>query len=234
MTKVLRKNEIREVIYSKKHWELLKRKRAEALEIMNVLEKCNLESIVHGSVARGDVNEDSDVDVVIPYPVAPFKVKQCLDVHSVKVFNEIIIMATPRSTPKALIALDESELKLITFPLASLTSKEYEFYKFSGYLKKEQLLKNVRVPGVNKNLLLIRPTGRGHLEMSIIGREHYVANLLNVSIDLVKERVSMLTRRDEIGRTGIYLKYFLGPSETFEEAIRNLIKSNKFFRKFFV
>jgi len=230
--KVVRKDEIKEVIYGEGRWEILRRKRNEALKIMESLERCGFKCIVHGSVARGDVDEDSDVDVVIPYKVSPFLVEQCLIRHGFKIFGRAIVMATPQTTPKAEIYLDPDELKVVTIPLSDLKTTEYEFYRFSGYLETNQLREGVRVPGVNKRLMLIRPTERGHLEMSILGRESYVANLLGVSLEVVMERASMLTRRDEVGRTGIFLKYYLTIEESFEEAIRRLVKSNKFFRKF--
>ena len=77
-----------------------------------------------------------------------------------------------------------------------------------------------RVPGVNKKLILIVPTEKGHMEQEVVGRESEVAKLLGVSIELVEERVKILTRRDSIGRTGIYLNEEVPDWMSFEEALK--------------
>ncbi len=78
-----------------------------------------------------------------------------------------------------------------------------------------------RVPGVNKKLILIIPTDRGHIEREVVGREPEVAKILGVSIDIVTERVHVLTRRDSIGRTGgIYLNEEVPDWMSFEEALK--------------
>ncbi len=78
-----------------------------------------------------------------------------------------------------------------------------------------------RVPGVNKKLILIvPPTERGHVEREVIGRESEVAKILGVSVDIVRERVHVLTRRDSIGRTGIYINEEVPDWMGFEEALK--------------
>ena len=42
------------------------------------------------------------------------------------------------------------------------------------------------MPGVDKRLILIRPTEDGHIEEDITGRESQVSKLLNISIDIVR------------------------------------------------
>jgi predicted nucleotidyltransferase len=79
-----------------------------------------------------------------------------------------------------------------------------------------------RVPGVSKKLLLIMPTPEGHTESSILGREAETARLLDVPVDIVKERVRVLGRRDRIGRTGVYLREELAEGSSFEETLKFL------------
>ena len=43
--------------------------------------------------------------------------------------------------------------------------------------------------GVDKRLMLIEPTEKGHVESSIIGKEEYVAKLLGISAETVLDRV---------------------------------------------
>ena len=45
------------------------------------------------------------------------------------------------------------------------------------------------------------------------------------------DRVRALTRRDEVGRTGVFLKRELGPDECFEEVLRRLADRNPAVRK---
>ena len=77
--------------------------------------------------------------------------------------------------------------------------------------------------GVNKKLLLITPTESGHRESSIIGREGETAKLLKLSIYTVQERIQVLSRRDKVGRTGIYLQRVLAPEESFGEVLKKII-----------
>ncbi|ABU81606.1 nucleotidyltransferase domain-containing protein [Ignicoccus hospitalis] len=210
--------------YDGARWELLRRKREKAIRVMERL--APFSPVVHGSVARGDVNEDSDVDVAILFPVEPYKVEAALGFSK---SHGYIIMATPRSTPKVYLALDEKEEVVVSFPLGKLTTKEREFYAFGGELDLKGLKEGKRVPGVNKDLLLIVPTPYGHEEEPVIGREEHVAKVLGISAETVKERVRLLTKRREKGRTGVFLEFkFWGPAE---EAIHELAKTNKAFRR---
>jgi len=56
----------KEVIYSEEHWKILRQKRERARAVMERLHEFGLEPILYGSVARGDVTKDSDVDIFIP------------------------------------------------------------------------------------------------------------------------------------------------------------------------
>jgi len=86
-------------------------------------------------------------------------------------------------------------------------------------------------PGVNKKLVLIEPVENGHLESPVIGFESVVAEKLGVSVETVLERVRVLSRRDSVGRTGVFLKHVLQPDETFEDAIQELARRNSIVRR---
>ncbi|MET1101219.1 MAG: nucleotidyltransferase domain-containing protein [Pyrodictiaceae archaeon] len=232
--KIERRGEYRQVIYSNKHWELLRKLRAEALKILSILYQHKIHAIVHGSIARGDVKPTSDIDVFIPNPLPPYLVELILEKAGYRIHYKVIVQATPSMTPKAYIVLDEEEKRVVSFPLAKLSRREYEFYFFGGALDYNELSKNKRVPGVDKRLVLIEPTEEGHLESPVIGREAEVARKLNIEVDTVLERVRVLSRRDEIGRTGVFLKHVLDSDEPLEDEVRRIAQENTHFRRILI
>lgn len=225
--KVCRVPEYKQVYYLESDWKLLNMLRSDAARLMNILINCGFEPIAHGSLARGDVGVNSDIDVVIPYNVQPYEVEMCLEKNNFIPVNRYIIQATPSSSLKAYIELDLKGLKNVSFPLTPLSTRECDFYKFGGLINYNELIKDVRVPGVNKKLILIVPRPYGHDEYPVVGYEGYVAKLVGVSLETVKERVEVLSRRDQLGRTGTYLKYVLRIDEGFDEALSTLIKGKK-------
>ncbi len=224
--KVRRIPEYSEVVYSDEHWKLLKKLRIEAIKLLESLEKHGIQGIVHGSIARGDVWRGSDIDVFIPYVIPSYRVEIALEASGYQIYSRFIAIATPSSTPKAYIELDPEEKITVSFPLLKPSRRELEFYKFGGLLTLNELRENQRVPGVNKKLILIEPTTRGHKETPVIGREPIVAEIVGISVETVIERVRVLTRRDEIGRTGVFVKYMLAPDESFEKALIDIAKNN--------
>ena len=74
--------------------------------------------------------------------------------------------------------------------------------------------------------MLIEPTSFGHVESPVLGREAEAAKLLGVSLGLVHERVRVLTRRVEVGRTGVFVQRELSPEESFEEVFEELVREN--------
>lgn len=220
-----------EIIYPDDVWELLKEKRRRTIEIIECLSHYNIRSFVHGSVARGFVSQESDIDVVIPYVLPSFSVELALrESLGINAFQKReIVHATPYHTPKAHITLDE--LTIVTFPLTTLRSQEHEFYAFGGKLDLDGLKTGKRVPGVDKRLLLIEPSAEGHFEWPIFERESEAARLIGVSMNIVEERVMILLRRDEIGRTGTYLKRMLRKDEIFEEVFKKIIDSDPVVRR---
>ncbi|MEM3061587.1 MAG: nucleotidyltransferase domain-containing protein, partial [Candidatus Bathyarchaeia archaeon] len=206
-----------EVIYDKEHWNLLYRLRKGALSIMQALSKHGIESWVHGSIARGDVSERSDIDIMVPYMLSSHKVELALMMNGIEVYSRRIVQATPSHAPKGYIYLDANESVCVTFPLFSFKKLELEFYKFGGFLGIDGLKVGLRVPGCTKRLTLIEPTPKGHYETSIIGKEVEVARKLGISLEMVKERTRVLLRRDEVGRTGVFLSEEVSKDESFEK-----------------
>lgn len=229
--KVRRHAEYVEVVYSDSQWRLLRMLRSEALKIMKALGRRGLRGVVYGSIARGDVHEGSDIDVMLPYPVAPYMVELALEEQGYRISHKLVVQATPGSTPKAYIFLDSEERRSVSYPLAYLQEREYEFYRFGGLLDGHGLEADTRVPGVSKQLVLIEPTLRGHRESPVIGRESEVARILGVSVETVLERVRVLSRRDAVGRTGVFVKLQLGPEDSVEEAARMEARRNPHFRR---
>lgn len=218
--KVVRVPEYRDVVYEDSRWMLLRELRETTARVIKVLVQCGYSPIVHGSVARGDVDRGSDVDIVIPYIIAPSVFEVCLDRGGLKVYRKTIVRATPKSALRVLYELAPDGNIVVSFPLERLSSRELEFYRFSGSISYEELTRGLRVPGATKSLVLIVPTESGHREAPVVGYESYVAKLLGISVATVKERVEVLHRRDEIGRTGLFFKMTLDPSSSIEEAIR--------------
>lgn len=211
--KVVKVWDEREVVYSPERWAILREKREKALKIMERLKE--FDPHVYGSVARGDVRRGSDIDIIIPYKVPGFLVELALEGL---VLKRRIVMATPWHLIKGHIEIDEETT--VTFPLVNPNDRELEFYRWGGMLDIWGVKTKERVPGVNKKLILIVPTERGHVEREVVGRESEVARLLGVSIEIVEERVKILTRRDSIGRTGIYLNEGVPDWMSFEEALK--------------
>jgi len=224
MVRPVRAADVREIIYDEEHWRVLSGLRKRAIELMLALESSGFGPIVHGSVARGDVDKDSDVDVVIPYVVPSYKVELALQGAGLGPARREIVMATPWQLPKGHIYIEHD--RSVTFPLVKPRQSELEFYYFGGAAGVDELKKDVRVPGVDKRLMLIEPTPRGHLESPVVGNEASVAKTVGVGLGIVRERVQVLTRRVEVGHTGIFVRRELAPEENFEEVFKQLVRDN--------
>ncbi len=211
------------VDYSKEHWLLLTRLRCEAVRLMKVLECSNIVVVVHGSIARGDVTVKSDIDVFVPNPPSSFAIETTLDRADVRIGRRVIIQATPRHVLKGYIEVDDR--KTISFPLAKMSKTERGFYRFGGEVDLEGLRSNIRVVGVDKRLMLIVPTEKGHVESSVIGREEEAASLIGTSPEIVLDRVRALLRRDKIGRTGVFVEREVTYEETFEMTLKRLAET---------
>ncbi len=219
------------VAYTPAQWRLLKSIRERTISIFRILATWGNSALVHGSVARGDVDEKSDIDILIPTSVSTQLVEAQLASSGISLYSREITQATPKHSPKAHMYLDPERTASITIPLSEFRSLELEFYKFGGTASVEDLMRDIRRPGCTKRLSLIQPTDDGHIESPIVGRESEVARLLGVSSNIVRERIRVLTRRDTIGRTGVFLKAFVPEGASFEEVVKSEAESNPALRR---
>jgi predicted nucleotidyltransferase len=229
VVKPTKQADTKEVTYSTERWAQLRELRGRAVLVMVALDAFHLQSIVHGSIARGDVNKDSDVDVFIPEVQNSFLVETALEKAGLPINARLIVQATPTYAMKAHIEIDECTV--VSFPLMEMRRVEREFYSFGGEASLNQLKAGVRVVGVDKRLMLIEPTEVGHVESSVVGREEFVAGVLGISAETVLDRVHALLRRDLIGRTGVFVKRELAPDETFELALKKIAGVNPAVRR---
>jgi len=218
-----------EVVYSERHWSLLQELRERAIEIMKALEEANLNCLTHGSIARGDVSTNSDIDVFVPDPPGSFLIESALERAGLTADKRILVQATPSYAAKGYIELDPR--RAVSFPLMKMRPVERDFYRFGGEATLQTLRSNERVIGVDKRLMLIEPMSQGHIESSVAGREGPVARVLQVSAETVLDRVHALLRRDKVGRTGVFIKRELAPTETFEMVLEQLADENPAVRR---
>jgi len=219
----------KKVTYNSEHWMLLTELRSKSAEIMTALDTFHLQSVVHGSIARGDVHKTSDIDVFIAEVQNSFLVETALEKAGIPINSRLIVQATPNYAMKA--HIEVSEQITVSFPLMEMRRVEREFYRFGGETNLVQLKADVRVSGVDKRLMLIEPTDKGHVESSIIGREESTAKTLGISAETVLDRVHALLKRDTVGRTGVFVKKELAPDETFELALKKLSDLNPAVRR---
>ncbi|UCD00444.1 MAG: nucleotidyltransferase domain-containing protein [Promethearchaeota archaeon] len=226
--KILREH-YENVIYSEDKWALLKDKRNNAINLLKIFAKEGFDPYLHGSVARGDVHDTSDIDIIFLQQIPSFQVELILNKNGFKNYFREIIMATPLDSIKFYIHL--SELESITLPLSKLEKNVLEFYDFGGKVNLNELNSDLRVSGIDKRLVLIRPTPMGHEEISIIGNEAIAAKDVGISINTLNERKKVLLRREKHGRTGVFLKRQLQINESTEEVLNNLAKKKSIIRK---
>jgi len=218
-------HEIRTVNYDEIHWKTLATLRERASEILRPLHEGGIKSHVYGSVARGDISKSSDIDIIVPYTVSSYRIEVILGSGT----RRELVQATPSSVLKGHLHLDNEVV--ISFPMFKMMSRERQFYQWGGMISLDDISNNSRVPGVDKRLILIEPTENGHIEQGVIGYEAYVAKKLGVSTSVAQERMRVLIRRDEVGRTGVYRTYQLKDDETFEEAAKGLADSDPALRR---
>ena len=227
--KPVKRFEHREVAYDEQQWNLLEELRSKASGIMECLHKHSIVSIVHGSIARGDISIKSDIDVFVQNPPSSFLLENALEHDGYPINQRLVVQATPSYAMKGHIEIDEQ--RSVSFPLMKLRTVERDFYKFGGEANLSVLKDNLRVKGVDKRLMLIEPTSAGHVESTIVGKEQTVASLLGVSMETVLDRVHALLRRDKVGRTGVFIKKELSADETFEMVLKQLSDQNPAVRR---
>lgn len=218
-----------EIIYNNKQWNLLNEFRLKSIGIMEKLNSFHIKSIVHGSIARGDISKTSDIDIFLPVPPSSFFLENILERNNLKIYSRRIVQATPSYALKGYIELDP--YCSLSFPLVKLRDVEKNFYTFGGKISISDIKKGKRVLGINKRLMLIEPTIKGHVESTVIGREKEISHLMRLSINTIKNRVNALLRRDKIGRTGVFIERELNDNETFEQILKKLSDNNPAVRR---
>ena len=118
--KIASKYEIRTVEYSTRHWDLLKEKREEAMDALRLLP--NINTVVHGSIARGDISPESDIDIIILQHVTEINLLKLF--QKFVPFERYIIQATPLSAIKAQISISSKSEMHVAFPLTPLPSTQ--------------------------------------------------------------------------------------------------------------
>ena len=124
------RSEDRNIAYNSERWVLLEESRKKAMQLMNVLGKANLETVVHGSIARGDVTKKSDIDILVLSQTSSFAVEAALEKANISTNRRLVVQATPSYAMKAHIEIDEATS--VSFPLMKLRKVEKEFYTFGG------------------------------------------------------------------------------------------------------
>ena len=220
----------RTVTYEQGQWELLENLRQMAAGVMYSLGNAGFESLVYGSLARGDVSQGSDIDIIIPGVVRSFMVELALDEHGIT--GRKLVQATPGGLAKAHVYLPGNTM--VTFPLVEPTVRELDFYAFGGQLGLDGLEDVVhnRVPGVDKRLMLIEPMPEGHIETPLSDLPPgSVARKVGVGQDIVEERIRVLNRRARVGITGVYLDRMLAPDEGFEAVLEEIAARDSLVRR---
>jgi hypothetical protein len=217
-----------EIVYGPGTWEHLKVLRERAAVVLEALKKYDMDASVFGSVARGDVKPTSDVDIFIDDTVSSINVSLALD--DTGILERRIVQATPRALVKAHLVLENGAN--VIFPLIQPRQIELEFYRFGGETGLKGIREDRRVSGVDKRLMFIRPTEEGHIETPLSDLSPgWVAKQLGVGQAIVEERMRVLERRADVGRTGIYLDRPLAPEESIEQVLDELIKSDPALRR---
>lgn len=218
------------VIYRQEQWDILDHLRKKARHVMHVLEDAGFGSFIHGSVARGDVSGNSDIDILIPMVIPSFKLELILD--DLNIVARKLVQATPGGLIKAHIYLPGNIM--VTFPLVPPTTRELDFYAFGGQLGLHNLLEtgDIRVPGVDKRLMLIEPLSTGHRESPLSDiSSGVVARKIGVGQDIIEERKRVLKRRAQVGTTGVYLNRFLLLDESFEDILEKITSTDSLVRR---
>ncbi|MHA1745332.1 MAG: nucleotidyltransferase domain-containing protein [Promethearchaeota archaeon] len=218
-----------EVKYDTEHWEALHALHLRASQVTHVFHDQGFETLTYGSVARGDIHPGSDIDIVIKPLLSSYRLELLLEDARLRVLEKKIIQATPNDVIKANYILEDDIC--ITLLLTSFTSMPFEFYHFGGALTHLESVEGIRKPGVDKRLMLILPTPEGHQEKPLEDVQYEAPKMLGISQTMVTQRIRVLTRRDKVGRTGVFLNHPVALEENIEETLRNLARKNRLLRR---
>jgi uncharacterized protein len=209
-----------EIIYSEAHWTLLKSLRTKALVIVGLFHQNGLETLTYGSIARGDIKISSDIDIFLKQQIPSYRIELILEGAGIQILEKKIIQATPNDVVKGHFILPDDIC--LTFYLSNLGKLGLEFYNFGGSVSYQELTNDDRKPGINKQLILIEPTEKGHIESLLMDKQFSAADILKVSQKMIDQRIRVLNRRDKVGRTGVFINQSLDVSENVEEKLREM------------
>ena len=218
-----------EVIYDADHWATLQALHHQASQVTLLFHEQGFDTLTYGSVARGDVHPGSDIDIVLKPLLSSYRLELLLEDAGLRVLEKKIIQATPNDVIKANYILENDIC--ITLLLTPFTRMPFDFYHFGGALTHLETLDRIRKPGVDKRLMLILPTSEGHQEKPLEDMQYEAPKLLGISQTMVTQRIRVLTRRDKVGRTGVFLNHPVALSENIEETLRNLASKNRLLRR---
>jgi len=206
--------------------------RSRAGDLLSLLDNGGLtDCFTYGSLARGDINLNSDIDIFVN-TTSSFLLEYLLKDHGEIIDERILTQATPNHTPKGIFNLRGTNKITIVFPLISLRSREEEFYNFGGKITLQELQQKSYKPGINKKLQFVQKIDKVLNFSYIEGMEHMYAKKLGISLELVQERVRVLLRRHKIGRTGMFLVERLNRDEQFEQVLQQLANEKPAIRRF--
>ncbi|TFG18921.1 MAG: nucleotidyltransferase [Promethearchaeota archaeon] len=217
------------VTYDKNQWDLFRSKRELVKKFSNPLNAAGIQFLVYGSVARGDVNPLSDIDIIILRRLSSFQIESILDHAKIQILGKEIVQATPGDAIKGHIYLPNETT--LTFFLSDANEVSHQFYHFGGAITNDMLEKSIRTPGVTKRLTLIIPNEQGHKEINLVGNETYAQQLLGVHPKIIDVRKRVLMKRDKTGRTGVFLKESLSIEQNFEEVLKKIADTNPIVRR---
>ncbi|MCS7143343.1 MAG: nucleotidyltransferase domain-containing protein [Aigarchaeota archaeon] len=209
------------VRYTESHWRTLHSKRERALEVMETFAKYGFEPVLYGSVARGDVTERSDVDVFLQAINNPSVAETIVERELGGFVARSVVQPTPLHTLKGYIYIDE--LTSVSFTFSEMRRSEIEFYDVAGRVSLSDLRRGVRVAGMNKDLKVILPVEDGHVEFPADQDHDVAASLIGVDPSVIRERVTVIRRRRELGRTGLFREIYIDVSEDFGTALMQLM-----------
>ena len=222
-------DEEKTVVYTDEQWDLLNNLRQRAQNVTESFRMQGFDSLTYGSIARGDVKPTSDIDIVLIPLIPSYRIELILEDAGLRILNKTLVQATPNDVIKGQYELDD-EIS-ITLLLTPFTFHPFEFYHFAGGLSPQQLKNNDRVPGIDKRLVLIQPTETGHRERALMSMQYEAAKILGITQQMIDQRIRVLTKRDKIGRTGVFLKEEVGNGESFEDVLRTLARKNYIIRR---
>ena len=184
---------------------------------------------IYGSIARGDVKESSDADIIID-PIPSFKYELILDQ---KWLSRSIVQATPNHTPKTVYELT-NDIHL-TVPFLPLSEREMDFVSFGGKLSLSRFQNGDYAVGINKALQLVEPVDQKGFSFKYTSLKsipvHIAARKANCGVDVITERIRVLSKREEVGRKGLYVNEIIHESEQPEEALRRIAAINPGIRR---